>query len=112
MGLIINLLITAGSAYVLQKILSGVSFTSFGSALIFALVLGIMNTFLKPILQFFSLPFTILTLGLFSLVVNATVVLAAEYFVDGVKIDGWGWAIIFSLLLSIMVSVISAFTGD
>lgn len=112
MGFIVNLLITATAAYILQKILSGVNFASFGTTLVFALVLGVLNAFLKPVLQFFSLPITIITFGLFSLVINAVVVLIAGKFVDGVKIDGFGWAFIFSILLSLMVSVVSMFGKD
>ena len=65
MNLIIRLLVTAGVAFLLTKILSGVHFDGFGSALIFALILGILNLVVTPILKILGLPLTILTLGLF-----------------------------------------------
>mgnify|MGYP002759347423 CR=1 FL=1 len=64
MNFIIRLLITAISAFLLSKILTGVHFNTFGSTIIFAIVLGILNVFVKPILSILSLPITIITLGL------------------------------------------------
>lgn len=105
--IIINLLISAVVAFVLQKLLSGVYFADFGTAIVFAVVLGLLNIFVKPILKVLSLPLTILTLGLFSLVINAVVMLLADYFVDGVRIDGFFSALIFSVLFSVVNSVLS-----
>ncbi len=106
MNLLIRLLITAVSAYVLQMILSGVHIEGFGTAIIFAIVLGIVNLIFKPIMQILGFPLTVLTLGLFALVINALVIMIVDYFVDGMTIDGFGWAFIFSILLSIITSVI------
>lgn len=108
MGLIIRLLVTAIVAFFLTKILSGVHFDSFGSALVFALVLGVLNLIVTPILKILGLPLTILTLGLFSLVINALVVLLAANFVSGMSIDGFGWAFIFSIALSLITSLVSS----
>lgn len=112
MSLIIKLLITAIVSYILQRLLDGVHFVDFGTAIIFAIVLGILNIILKPILHFFSLPITIFTFGLFSLVINAVVVIIAGRFVEGVEIDGFIWALIFSLLLSVITSIVSFFAED
>ena len=90
MRIIVNLIITAAVAYFLPKVLSGVHFLDFSSAVIFAVVLGLLNTF-----------------GLFSLVVNAIVVSVADYFVDGMVIDGFGWTLAFSVCLSILTSILS-----
>lgn len=106
MNLLIRLLITAVSAYVLQMILSGVHIEGFGTAIIFAIVLGIVNLIFKPIMQILGFPLTVLTLGLFALVINALVIMIVDYFVDGMTIDGFGWAFVFSILLSIITSVI------
>jgi len=106
MNLLIRLLITAVSAFVLQMILSGVEFDTFVSAVIFAVVLGIVNLIFKPIMQILGFPLTVLTLGLFALVINALVILIVDYFVDGMHVDGFGWAFIFSILLSIITSVL------
>jgi putative membrane protein len=108
MNIIINLLITAICAFLLQKVLPGVHIESFSTAIIFAIVLGVLNIVVKPILSFFGLPLTILTLGLFSLVINAAVFLIADYFVDGMHVNGFWWALIFSIALSIVTSVVSS----
>ena len=113
MNLIIRLLVTAGVAFLLTKILSGVHFDGFGSAVIFALILGVLNLIVTPILKILGLPLTIITLGLFSLVINALVVLLAAKFVDGMSIDGFWWAFIFSIALSLITSLVSGiFTSN
>ncbi|MGX9987312.1 phage holin family protein [Soonwooa purpurea] len=111
MRLIINLLITAVSAFLLSKILSGVHFEDFGSTIIFAIVLGILNLLVRPILAILSLPITILTLGLFSLVINAAIILLCDNFMDSMTVDGFWWAFLFSILLSIVTSVFGALFG-
>lgn len=108
MKLIIKLLITAGTAFLLTKyFLNGVYIESFYVAIIFAIVLGLINTFIKPILEIFGAPLTFLTLGLFSLVINAGVILIADYFVEGMKVNGFLDALIFSILLSLITSLVS-----
>ena len=105
MNLIIKLLITAVVAYLLTYVLSGVHFDGFTSTIIFALVLGILNLIVKPILKLLGLPLTIITLGLFSLVINAIIIMLADYFIDGMTVDGFWWALIFSIVLSLVTSV-------
>lgn len=113
MGLIIRLLVTAAVAFGLTYVLSGVHIDSFTTALVFAIILGLLNLIVKPILKLLGLPLTIITLGLFSLVINALVVYLADYLVDGMKIDGFGWAFIFSIALSLITSLVSGiFSGD
>ena len=107
MNFIIRLLITAISAFLLSKILSGVHFDSFGSTFIFAILLGILNIFVKPILSILSLPITIITLGLFSFVINALMILLTDYFMSSMAVDGFLWALLFSILLSIVTSAFS-----
>jgi putative membrane protein len=109
MNTIIKLIITAVAAFGISKLLNPhVEITDFTSALIFAVVLGLLNLIVKPIISLFSLPITILTLGLFSLVINAIIVLIADYFIDGINIDGFLWALIFSVALSIITSVLES----
>lgn len=108
MKTIIKLLITALVAYFLPRILSGVHVADFTSAIIFAIVLGLLNLIVKPILQLFSLPITIITLGLFSLVINALITLLAAHFTDGIHVDGFWWAFIFSIALSIITSILES----
>ncbi|MFC3158628.1 putative membrane protein [Chryseobacterium arachidis] len=112
MNLIIRLLITAVVAYLLTWILPGVHFTGFGGAIIFAIVLGILNLIVKPILNLFGLPLTIITLGLFTLVINAIIILMADYFIDSMAVDGFLWAFVFSILLSIVTSLANSMFSD
>ncbi|WP_027380544.1 phage holin family protein [Chryseobacterium daeguense] len=112
MNLIIRLLVTAVVAYLLTTILPGVHFTGFAGAIIFAIVLGLLNLIVKPILSLFGLPLTIITLGLFALVINALIILIADYFIDSMVVDGFWWALIFSILLSIVTSLVNSMFGD
>ena len=104
MKFIIRLLITAVTAYALSMILTGVHIADFKTAVIFALVLALLDTFIKPLLILFTIPITIITLGLFLFVINALIIIIAAKFVDGIRIDGFFWALIFSLVLSIISS--------
>ncbi|MFZ1530219.1 MAG: phage holin family protein [Ferruginibacter sp.] len=104
MNFIIKLLITAAVAYLLPHLLSGVHVDGFKAAIIFALILGFLNAIVKPILVFLTLPATIITLGLFLLVINALMVIFADKFIDGVRVDGFWWALLFSILLSVITS--------
>ena len=69
-----------------------------------ALVLALINAFIRPVLIFLTLPATIVTLGLFLFVINALMVLLAAKWVNGFKVDGFWWALLFSFLLSILNS--------
>ena len=107
MRFIIRLLITALLAYTLSNILSGVHIDTIYTAIIFALVLAILNMIVKPILIILTLPLTIFTLGLFLLVINTITVLLASNFVGGVTIDSFGWGFLFSFILSLVSFFIS-----
>lgn len=104
MRFIIRLLISALVAYGLSTILGGIEFINFKGALVFALVLAFLNALVKPLLILFTLPATILTLGLFLFVINAGIILIADYFIDGIKVNGFWWALLFSFLLSFISS--------
>ncbi|MDQ1161536.1 putative membrane protein [Chryseobacterium sp. SORGH_AS 447] len=112
MNLIIRLLVTAVVAYLLTMILPGVHFTGFVGAVIFAIVLGLLNLFVKPVLNLFGLPLTIITLGLFTLVINAIIILMADYFIDSMEVNGFLWALIFSILLSVVTSLANSMFSD
>ncbi|WP_264560338.1 phage holin family protein [Flavobacterium sp. N2270] len=107
MNILIRLVITTILVVVIAHFLPGISVQDYTSALWVALVLGILNAFLKPILVLLTLPATILTLGLFLLVINAVVILVGDYFVDGFIVNGFWNAFIFSILLSISQSVMN-----
>lgn len=112
MNIIIRLLITAAVAFLLTKLLGGVQFDGFSGAIIFAIVLGILNLFVRPILGLLGLPLTIITLGLFSLVINAVIILIADSFIDSMTVDGFSSAFIFSILLSICTSLANSMFAD
>ena len=109
MKFIIRLLITAAVAYGLSLILTPhVRIDSYVTALLFSLVLAFLNAIVKPILVLFTLPITILTLGIFLLVINVLMVLLADKMVSGIHIQDFLWAFIFGLLLSILSSAFSS----
>ncbi|HLL60489.1 MAG TPA: phage holin family protein [Candidatus Nitrosocosmicus sp.] len=107
MGILINWLASAVAIGITAYVLPGVDVVSFGSALILALVLGIINVTLKPLLHIFTLPITILTLGLFGLVINAALILLASLIVPGFKVDGFLSALLFSIVLSVVNLVLN-----
>lgn len=106
MNFLIKILVIAATSFGLAQILTGIHIDSFWTAFVFAVVLAILNIFLKPILIILTLPVTILTLGLFLFVINTIVVLLASRFVNGITIANFWWGLLFSLLLSIVVSVL------
>lgn len=106
MNFIIRLLVTAAVAYGLAYLLKGIHIDSYWTALVFALVLAIVNLIIRPLLIIFTIPLTIITLGLFLFVINALMVLLAAKVVDGITVDGFWWALLFGLLLSVVSSLL------
>lgn len=107
MNFIIRLLVTAAVAYLLSMILSGVHIAGFQTAIIFALVLAILNFIVRPLLVLLTLPITIITLGIFLFIINALIIMLADRFIDGIKVDGFLWALIFSLVLSFVSAIVN-----
>ncbi len=99
MGIRIGLLVSAVAVFASAYILPGVHVDSFLTAVIVAIVLGVLNTFLKPVLVILTLPVNLLTLGLFTIVINIIILYLASYLVPGFKFDGPLWAFIFSVVL-------------
>ena len=108
MNFLIRLLVTAVAAYFLSKVLTGIHIADFQTAIIFALVLAVLNAIVKPLLIILTLPITILTLGIFLFVINALIILLADKFIGGIKVDGFFWALIFSLILSVLSSLLNS----
>lgn len=106
MKLISKLLLTALAVIILAKLLPGVSLDSYTTAIIVAAVIAILNVFVKPLLIIFTLPITILTLGLFLLIINAIIILLADRLIDGFGVSSIWTAILFSLLLSFLQSIL------
>lgn len=107
MGKLLNWLANALVIMVAAYILPGVHVENLWVALLVALVLGILNMLIKPLLIILTLPITIVTFGLFLLVINALLVLLASHFVPGFIVDGFWWALLFSLLVSLINLVVS-----
>jgi len=106
MHFLIRILVVAAVSFGLAHLLNGIHVADFWTALVFAVVLALLNMFIRPVLILFTLPVTFVTLGLFLLVINTIVVLLASKFVDGFSIDGFWWALLFSIILSIITSAI------
>jgi len=109
MYLLINWLIMTIAVIVSAYIIPGVTLTSgFGTALLVALVMGLLNVFIKPLLLFLTLPANILTLGLFTFVVNALIIMMVSAIVPGFRVDGFWTAMFFSVVLSIVLYLINS----
>ena len=109
MNIVVNWLVSAITILIAAYLLPGVHVESFTAALVTAVVLGIINLLIKPLLIILTLPITVLTLGLFMLVINALLILLASSIVPGFKVDGFWWALIFSIVLSLINSFVSHF---
>ncbi len=112
MKLLLRILLTAILVTLLSYIMRGVVVDSFWTALIVAVVLGILNIFIKPIIVIFTLPVTIFTLGLFLLVINALMILLCSEIVGGFSIDSFWTALLFSIILSLSQSLLFRLTED
>lgn len=102
MFLLLVWLLNAVALLVVAYLLPGITVSSFGSALIAALVLGLLNTLVKPVLALLTLPLTVVTLGLFLLVLNALVFWFAGSILRGFQVDGFWWAFLGALVYSIV----------
>jgi len=111
MNWIIRLLLNGLAVVLTAYLLPHVEIDSYGTALIVALVLAVVNIVVKPILVILTIPITILTLGLFLLVINAILILFVENLVRGFTVDGFWWALLFSLILSVFNSLFDDLTG-
>jgi putative membrane protein len=112
MNLILRLLLTAIAVVILAKILPGVTVVGYTSAIVVAVVIAFLRLIVRPILILLTLPVTILTLGLFLLVINACLILLADYFIDGFSVANFWWALLFSLLLSFLQSILFTLLKD
>ena len=106
MNIIIGLLVNAVVVLVLSWLLPGIHLSGFGSAVITVAVLAIVNAFLRPIVEFLTLPINILTLGLFSFVINALLIMLVSALVPGFVVESFWWALLFSVLLALVGSVL------
>jgi putative membrane protein len=97
---------------VISYLMKGVVVDEFSTALTVAIVLGLLNFFVKPVLVLFTLPVTVFTLGFFLLVINAIIILLCDHFVDGFDVNGFWTAMFFSIILSLSQSLVYKLTED
>ena len=109
MKLLLRLVISTLAILVAANVVPGVFVASTTTAIIVAIVLGVLNTFLKPVLQILALPITILTLGLFYFVVNVFIIYLATFLVDGFAISNFISALLFGLVVSIVSAILGMF---
>lgn len=112
MNLVIRILVTAFIVLLLANFLGGVSVDGFGTSIIVAIVLGLLNLIVKPLMVLFTLPVTLLTLGLFLFVINAVIILLCSELVGGFQVASFWTALLFSILLSILQSVMNGLLGE
>lgn len=109
MGFIIKVIVTGLAVFVADYLLDGVHINDDAlTVVVVAFVLSLLNAFIKPILVLLTIPVTVVTLGLFLLIINALMVKWADSLIEGFKVDGWVSAILFSLIVSFVSAVLTA----
>lgn len=108
---IIKLLLTALAAFFAAKLTPGVNITSYWTAILLAIVLGLLDVFVKPILEFISIPVTIVTLGLFLLVINALIIMLASWIINSFQVSGFWSAMLYSIIFSIVSWLLNIIFG-
>ncbi|MCL6524445.1 MAG: phage holin family protein [Thermoflavifilum sp.] len=104
MRFIARILVSGLAVLITSYLLPGVHLQNFITAVWVALLLAVLNTFVKPLLIILTLPITVFTLGLFLLVINAFLILLTSHLISGFQVDGFWWALLFSIILSIISS--------
>ncbi len=101
MRFIISLLVNGLVIFVCSSVFSGIQVAGYKESVIAAFFLAVVNFLIRPILTFLTLPITILTLGLFLLIINGAMVLLVDWLMDGFNVDGMFWAVVLSIVLAI-----------
>lgn len=112
MKLLIRIFITALLVMGIAYLMKGVIVDEFTTAITVAIVLGLLNFFVKPLLVLFTLPITFFTLGLFLLVINTIIIEFCDYFIEGFRISSFWTAMLFSIVLSLSQSLVYQITGE
>ena len=112
MKFIINILVSAVAVLISAWLLPGVHVTDYVSALLVAVVLAFLNAVVKPILTILTIPITFFTLGFFLLVINALMIMLASKIIPEFHVSGFWWALIFSLILSLVTGILNMFVGN
>ena len=111
MKLVLRLLLSTIAVLVTDLLLSGVELGEFPAALWVAIVLGLLNTVVRPLLILLTLPVTLFTMGLFILVINAAMVMLADHFIDGFHVRSFWWALLFSIVMWVVQGFLNSLDG-
>ena len=111
-GIILRWLVLTLAIVIAAYLFPGIHVSSFGTALLSALVLGILNAFFRPILIILTLPINILTLGLFTFVINAFLLMMTSGVIGGLIVEGFGSALLGSFIISLVSWLLSSFIND
>ncbi|MEQ8926030.1 MAG: phage holin family protein [Fulvivirga sp.] len=110
MNFLVKLLISGLAVVITSYILPGVSVDGYLAAVLVAAILSILNVLVRPVLILLTIPITVLTLGLFLLVINALIILITDYFIPGFYVDNFWWALLFSVILAVINSIFDDFS--
>lgn len=110
MGFIIRLLLTGLAAFFIAQFMPGIHLDSWVDGIWLALVLALLNAIVRPVLVLLTIPITFLTLGLFLLVINVIIIYLADAVLGGFDVTSVLWALIYSLVLAVVTSIISSVT--
>ena len=106
LGIVLQIIVAGLAVIVTAYILPGISVADFFTGIVIAALLALLNMTIKPILIFLTIPITLVTLGLFLLVINAFIVIIAAQIIPGFVVDGFWWALLFSIILSLVNSLL------
>lgn len=106
MNFIVRMILSASAVILSSFLLPGAHVDGFGTAFLVALVLAVLNAFVKPLLILITLPLTVFTLGLFVLIINTFIIILADHIVKGFSVDGFWWAFLFSFIVSLVYSIL------
>ena len=106
MKILVHWIVSAIAILIAAYILPGVHVTGFVAALILAVVLGVINAFIRPLIIMLTLPITIITFGLFVLVINAVMVMIAAAIVPGFSVDSFAYGFLFAIVLAIVMAIL------
>jgi putative membrane protein len=112
MAIVINWIVATVAVIVSAYLLPGVQVSNLFAAFVAAVVLGVINAFVRPVLLVLTLPINIVTLGLFTFVLNALLIMLAGALVPGFGVDNFWWALAFSIVLALVNAVLGSFKSD
>ncbi|SNS15219.1 putative membrane protein [Belliella buryatensis] len=110
-GIIVQLILGGIAVLITSYLLPGVSVEDFLTGVVIAALIALLNITIKPILILLTIPITVVTLGLFLIVINALLILLAAYIVHGFSVDGFWWAVLFGLILGLINSLLGVSLG-